>query len=278
MSKSKVKNNSSNLIFGLNKEIYTADEKWYDFYDKGCGLDDIPFDLTWIILFANLKRNKKFKETNEKLKKIVLKNKYLKIYPLPWSLYKTFLVTPADELKVVFIGQDPYFTCEYSNGGKYTPYGVGLSFSIPEGMNKFPSSLENIFANQIKFKHISKMPKTGNLWYWAVQGCLMLNTALTVEDNNKESHMGMWEWFTDYIIEYISNNMSGIIFVMWGGHAYNKIKLINLDKHHTIVSSHPSGLSAYKPLKEHPAFMNKDHFGEINQILRKKGKQQILWE
>ena len=71
--------------------------------------------------------------------------------------------------------------------------------------------------------------------------------------------------------------MKDIVFVLWGAHAYKKISLINLDKHYTVISSHPSGLSANKPFQHYPAFMQEDHFGKINEYLIKKGKVPILW-
>jgi uracil-DNA glycosylase len=71
--------------------------------------------------------------------------------------------------------------------------------------------------------------------------------------------------------------MKDIIFVLWGSHAYNKISLINQDKHHTIISSHPSGFSANTPFRNYPAFMNEDHFGKINKILEKTNRTKILW-
>lgn len=186
------------------------------------------------------------------------------------------MITKASNLKVVFIGQDPYFNHEEYQG-KYVPQAMGLSFSVPDGI-AIPSSLNNIYSNMIKYGHIKKAPITGNLWFWAAQGCLMLNSALTVEDNTKESHLKMWEWFTDYIIQYISQYMDNIVFVLWGGYAYKKINMIDLDKHSTIISSHPSGLSAHKPFQNYPAFMNEDHFGKINTYLKKSGKQKIIWE
>ena len=130
----------------------------------------------------------------------------------------------------------------------------------------------------IKYGHLKEKPKSGNLWYWASQGCLMLNAALTVEDGTKESHIKLWEWMTDYVITYISQHMNGIIFILWGAYAYKKINLIDLDKHHAIISSHPSGLSANKPFQNYPAFMNEDHFGKINEILEKSNRNKILWE
>ncbi len=260
----------------LTKEMYAYVERWNEFFDKGHNLNNIPYDSTWTIMFALIKKDKKFIKVNDKLKEVVKKNKHIKIYPLPSYVFKAFEITPADNVKVVFIGQDPYFNCEAHNG-KYVPQAMGLSFSVPSGI-KIPSSLENIFVNMIKFGHLKNKPISGNLWYWASQGCLMLNAALTVEDGTKESHIKLWEWMTDYVITYISQHMNGIIFVLWGSYAYKKINLIDLDKHHAIISSHPSGLSAHKPLQEHPAFMNQDHFGKINDILEKSNRTKILWD
>ena len=54
---------------------------------------------------------------------------------------------------------------------------------------------------------------------------------------------------------------------MWGGEAYKKINLIDLDKHEVIISSHPSGLSAHQPFKSYSSFINQDHFSKINSYL-----------
>jgi len=274
-------------IVSLTKKNYQTDERWDEFFENGKSLYSlIHYHPDWTPMFANIKNDKKFKELNQKLKKIVAANKRIKIFPFPNHVFAAFNITKASSVKVVFIGQDPYFHCiepetdRYvmdAKNNRYIPEAMGLSFSVPHGI-KIPSSLENIFNNQIKYGHIRKKPETGNLWYWAAQGCLMLNAALTVEDQTKEAHIKMWEWATDYVINYISEYMSGIIFVLWGAYAYKKIELINLDKHHTIISSHPSGFSAHKKFQNFPAFMDEDHFGKINKILSKSNRSKILWE
>jgi uracil-DNA glycosylase len=267
-------------ICTLSKETYALEEKWYEFYDSNKSIVDIPYHPTWHVMFAAMLHDpnklKKLNKINETLKKLIKDNKYLKIYPLPNYVFKAFMITRASDLKVVFIGQDPYFNCKYHDG-KYVPEAMGLSFSVPHGI-EIPSSLNNMYANLIKFGHIKQKPKSGNLWYWATQGCLMLNTALTVEDNNKKCHSQMWEWLTDYMISYISTYFDDIVFVLWGADAYKKNTLIDQDRHHIVVSSHPSGLSANKAFQNFPAFVNKDHFGEINYYLTKKGKSPILWD
>lgn len=273
-------------IVSLTKEKYQKEERWDEFFDSGKSLSDLHYREDWVVLFANIKGNKKFKEINDKLKKLVAGNKKIKIFPFPKYVFAAFNTTPASSVKVVIIGQDPYFHCIEPNNdryvldpmnNRYVPEAMGLSFSVADGI-KIPNSLDNIYNNMIKFGHIKEKPKSGNLWFWAAQGCLMLNAALTVEDQTKEAHIKLWEWMTDNVIQYISDHMNGIIFVLWGAYAYKKIGLINLDKHHTIISSHPSGLSANKKFQDYPAFMDEDHFGKINQILEKTDRTRILWE
>ena len=259
----------------LDKTQYARTQRWYEFYNSGKDLKSLPYHLSWYVMFTKLISDPKFKITDDKLKDIIKKNKHIKIFPLPTYVMNAFMMTPANDLKVVFIGQDPYFNYEILES-KYVPLAMGLSFSVPHGV-AIPSSLNNIYDNAIKYKHMKKKPLSGNLWYWAVQGCLLLNTALTVEDGSKESHIKLWDWFTNYVIRYISDNMNNIVFVLWGKYAYGKINLIDIKKHYAIVSSHPSGLSANKPMLHYPAFMNEDHFGKINKYLISKGKTPIMW-
>jgi len=265
---------NQSIVF-MTKENYIANINWYEFFSSGRLLGNVPYDESWAVLFSLIKNDRKFKDIENKLRGFVALNHQIKIYPKPNHIFRAFTATPADEIKVVILGQDPYFNCEYHQG-TYVPQATGLSFSVPNDM-PIPSSLDNIYKNLIKYGHILKKPNNGNLWFWAMQGCLMLNTAFTVEDGKKKSHSMLWEWVTNQIIRYISDHMDGIIFVLWGGDAYAKIDLIDLDKHHPIISSHPSGLSANKSFKSYPAFANNDHFGQINQLLKKMDKGEILW-
>lgn len=264
----------------LSKKEYSREEYWFQYFENGKKLTDSIIDPTWFVLFELLRP--KIEKLEEKIKAIIIKQQKIKIYPLPKYVFSSFLITSAENLKVVILGQDPYFNCE-DYKGKYVPQAMGLSFSVPNDII-IPSSLRNIFSNLIKFKHIKNMPKSGNLWFWATQGCLMLNTIMTVEDGQKESHQSLWKDISTQILSYIVKHFKDIIFLIWGSHAYEKINNINIDtldalqNHHLIISSHPSGLSANKPFKQFPAFMDQDHFGKVNEILEKKGKTKILWQ
>ena len=229
----------------------------------------------WSDLFKTLFKDKKMKKIKKTLEESMKKNE--KIFPYPDLLFNAFILTDIKKLKVVFIGQDPYYQCDIDDD-VIIPQAMGLSFSVPNNMD-IPMSLKNIFNNLKKNGNINKIPKSGNLELWAVQGCLMLNTSLTVVegDKNKNCHKGIWKWFTDYIIKYISDNCDGIIFVLWGAYAFDKSKLIDLDKHDAIISSHPSGFSCAKKLNNYDAFNDVDHFGKINKKLRDMKKVEIIW-
>lgn len=197
------------------------------------------------------------------------------IYPHPDLVFNVFKKVPLNKIKVVILGQDPYHNYELFEADAI-PEACGLSFSVLDEFT-VPSSLQNIYKNLLKYKHLHKLPKNGDLSFWAYQGCFLLNTSLSVIQNKAGCHTKYWKKFTDNVIKYISSECEDVIFVLWGRHAYGKENLIDKTKHKIIVSSHPSGLSCYKPMGEFKAFDKQDHFGQINKFLKKKGKTQIVW-
>ena len=250
---------------------------WKNKYEeeKEVSFGDIKLHFSWNEFASKRKNMMRIK----KIEKYLSENK-ANIYPYPDLVFNAFNMTPLEKVKVLFLGQDPYFKNEVHNN-KIIPQAMGLSFAVPIGM-KIPSSLENMYRNLIKFGHMKQenKPNHGNLSFWAYQGCLMLNTALTVHHNDKNSHMNTWKKFTDHVIEYISDKLDHVIFVLWGAYALTKLNLINDKKHTVLISSHPSGLSyaqAFGPSKKYKAFCDVDHFGLINEDLEKHGKTPIIW-
>lgn len=183
-------------------------------------------------------------------------------YPEPNKIFAAFEYCSFNQLKVVLLGQDPY----HGEGQAH-----GLSFSVPEGI-KHPPSLVNIFKEiEADLKH--DYPKSGNLERWARQGVLLLNATLTVRQGEAGSHQKQgWEMFTDEVIRQISIQCESIVFLLWGGFAKNKIKLIDESKHLILISGHPSPLSANRGYW----FGNK-HFSKCNEYLKIKGKKAIDW-
>jgi len=218
------------------------------------------------------------KQLSECMKEWSEKEVPLVMFPYPTLVFNAFTLSSLDDLRVVILGQDPYFGYE-THQGKIIPQAMGLSFSVPVGI-EIPSSLRNVYSNLLKYKHISKMPTHGNLEAWTQQGCLLLNTSLTVLCGSayKNCHQYVWSDFTDGVIEYISTKCKHIVFILWGLNAYEKIQLIDRTNHVAIISSHPSGLSANRPLRQYPPFVECDCFGETNKMLKKWDYDAINWE
>ncbi|MCF7569445.1 uracil-DNA glycosylase [Sabulilitoribacter arenilitoris] len=183
-------------------------------------------------------------------------------FPPRNQIFNAFNHCHFKNVKVVVIGQDPYHGFGQANG---------LCFSVNDGI-AHPPSLINIFK-EIENDLAIKYPKSGNLTRWADQGVLLLNATLTVRAHQAGSHQKKgWEIFTDAVIKLISDNKQDVIFLLWGGFAKQKVKLINNKKHHILESGHPSPLSANRGYW----FGNK-HFSMTNWLLKQKSLKAIVW-
>jgi uracil-DNA glycosylase len=257
----------------LTKRSYNKKLNWSDV--ENFSLNECYVHYSWETMIQQLFQDKeRTKRIEDKINE-EKQNFPEKLYPKPDYIFRAFQMTPLRKTKVIFIGQDPYFNCEVYKTDN-VPQAYGLSFSVPYNF-KTPSSLDNIYKNLIKFTHFKSKPEHGCLDHWARQGCLMLNTSLTVRDGQKNCHSNLWRTFTDDIIKYINNNLDYVVFVLWGAEAFKKVNMIDLDKHDIIVSSHPSGFSVDKKMGSHEAFSNVDHFGKINKYLNSHKKTPIDW-
>lgn len=246
------------------------------FSDNQVTIKKLLNNKSWKKALFNNNTKEYEKNINELLTKcLTITEGRIKIYPNPENLFNAFDKMDLKDIKVVILGQDPYHNKEIHDGVKI-PQAMGLSFSVDKRF-KLPSSLKNIFKNLIKYKHIDNMPNNGDLSSWAKQGVLLLNSALTVQHGHPNSHANTWKPFTDSIIEYISDNCENVVFVLWGSSSLSKLNLIDTDKHKVSISSHPSGLSCNKPMKQYPSFMNTDHFTKINEYLKEHNKKTIKW-
>ncbi len=208
----------------------------------------------------NLLSGEKDKEYFKKLIELV-GDEYVNniVHPDLENVYQAMkLVEPCD-VKVVIIGQDPYFNPGQANG---------LAFSIEDGV-RFPPSLLNIFK-ELNLEFGYPIPKHGSLENWAKQGVLLLNASLTVREGEPNSHAKFgWMTFTDEIIRELDILDQPIVYLLWGNFAKKKISLIHNEKAFIIYNAHPSPLSASK------GFFHSDCFKKCNEHLRELNKKEI---
>ncbi len=184
-----------------------------------------------------------------------------RVYPPGSLIFNAFNLTPADKVKVVILGQDPYHGAGQAHG---------LCFSVPEGV-KPPPSLVNIYKEMNSDLGIP-VPSHGNLEKWARQGVLLLNATLTVRADQAGSHQNKgWETFTDAVITSLSINRTGIVFMLWGRYAQAKEGLIDTTRHHILKAAHPSPFSAAS------GFFGCRHFSLANELLEAAGREPVDW-
>lgn len=184
------------------------------------------------------------------------------VFPPEPEVFSALQITPYERVNVLLLGQDPYHDDNQAHG---------LCFSVCPGV-KPPPSLLNMFKELQKDVGF-RIPNNGYLVPWAEQGILMLNAVLTVRAHAPNSHKNHgWETFTDAIIRQVDAKDDPVVFVLWGGYAQKKLKLIDTKRHAVVQSAHPSPLSA------HNGFFGSKPFSAINAALRQANKPEINWQ
>lgn len=183
------------------------------------------------------------------------------IYPNMYHIFNALKFTAYEDVKAVILGQDPYHQPGQAHG---------LCFSVQKGV-QIPPSLVNIYK-ELESDLGIKPASHGNLESWAKNGVLLLNTVLTVRQNQANSHKGKgWEIFTDRVIELLNQRKQPMVFILWGNNAKAKEKLITNPNHLIIKSAHPSPLSA------HYGFWGGRYFSRTNEFLESTGQEPVDW-
>ncbi|NOQ72179.1 MAG: uracil-DNA glycosylase [Crocinitomix sp.] len=220
---------------------------------------DLKFEASWKTALGSTFEQPYFKQLVEHVAVAYNSND---VWPRERDVFKAFDHCPINKIKVVILGQDPYPTPGHAHG---------LCFSVPESVKPLAKSLKNIFK-EIQSDLKIETPEHGNLERWATQGVFLLNTVLTVNAYSPNSHKKFgWETFTEKVIETISEQQDGVVFLLWGAQAQQKAKLIDSSKHHILTAPHPSPLSAYR------GFFGCKHFSKTNELLALQNKTPINW-
>lgn len=182
--------------------------------------------------------------------------------PTPDKVFQAFVECKFKDLKVVFVGMDPY-----SQKGIAT----GLAFANAEETkpNNYSPSLK-VLIDAVN-KYYDDIPLGGfdcTLKLWCRQGVLLLNSALTVKENETGSHILLWRPFIISLLQNIVKIKPNTIFVLFGNQAKSLHKYIGNSPVIEVV---------------HPAFCvrNKsslpNFFKEVDDIMIKQGSKLIYW-
>jgi uracil-DNA glycosylase len=218
--------------------------------------------LGWRELFNNYERE--LSTVGVVLKRKIMDEKRI-VCPSPVNVYRSLILTPWWNVKVVIIGQDPYYQVEDG-----VPSATGCCFECREG-DPIRQSLRNIFTVLTKTVKGFTMPKSGDLTKWAVQGVLLLNASLTTEKGKPNEHKDIWPFFALRILQFLSIKKSNVVYMLWGRDAQCHKNAIAAGKNFILMASHPVAYTNSN------TFLNCDHFNEANQCLTSSGQTPIDW-
>lgn len=166
----------------------------------------------------------------------MLSKEYLSksVCPNQTDVFKAFKLCPFEDLKVVFLGQNPYPQKGVATGilfgNKKEVLEEDLSPSlkiIKEAVINFEIPHNNIIFDQ-------------TLENWAKQGILMINSALTVEMNKIGSHVMLWRPFISKLLKNLSESSCSIVYVLFGKQAETFNPYINKKFNHVLKIEHPA--------------------------------------
>ena len=186
------------------------------------------------------------------------------IHPGFNEIFRIYYDIPPERVTVIIIGQDPY-----PNSSS-----VGYAFSVRKE-RKINSSMINIIK-ELQKEGFVVQKNSGDLSNWVKQGVFLLNTALTVEQDHVGSHADVWNKFTSASIKFLTRKKKNIPILLWGKMAQCLYSSVSCkDSHHFIMTSHPSGFSAYSG---NTPFINSNCFQRANDFLAKVGNSHINFD
>lgn len=181
--------------------------------------------------------------------------------PVIKDLFRAFEECPYNKLKVIVIGQDPYPQAGVADG---------ISFSCSK-TGKVQPSLCYIFKEIENTVYPDGMTWDPDLKRWSNQGVLMLNTAMTCEIGNIGAHIKLWEPFTQYLLDMLNTDMTGLVYVFLGNKAKAWNKSID-NANYKFFVPHPAS-AAYRGGKWEAG----DLFNGVNKIIHDNYGESITW-
>ena len=126
-------------------------------------------------------------------------SKGLKLNPKIGWIFRAFHMIPPDQVKAIIMGQDP---------APQPGLATGLSFSLDPSVH--PKTVQSVLRVILEARNEGYCvnASVGVLENWAKQGVLLLNTALTLVQNQIGSHIPIWKKFSREIMKYINDNIN----------------------------------------------------------------------
>lgn len=208
---------------------------------------------------------------NDIMERIDVLREHHIIYPPENKVFRIFQDLAPSKVRVVILGQNPYyngnangyaFGCELETSPSLIKIIEGIQYCYPNGQHEL---IENEFFH---------FQSDRSLRHLVTQGVMLLNTGLTVEAAQPDSHLNIgWEGFTTDVVMQLAKSNSDIIFVLWGAYAKGfKDGILRANMRSRVFTD------------EHPASAARDNrkwetttFRDVNNALENQHKTPIAW-
>lgn len=193
------------------------------------------------------------------LVKVEQERKTNTVFPDEKDVFRIFKDCPYSSIKVVIIGQDPYFN------GNANGYAFGCKVNISPSLAKISEAIR-AYRSSLGITNKGDM----GLKFLVEQGVFLYNTRLTVQEGIPLSHSSLgWEYFTEQVIKTL-NEKDNLVWMLWGKEAQGYEKMINT-RHLILKAEHPVAA----------ARSNRDWkctaFADANEYLINRSLTKINW-
>ncbi len=189
------------------------------------------------------------------------------VYPEKERMFRAYKTTPFNEVRVVILGQDPYYTKDVADG---LAFSSGQDLYIPPSLQQIYRSIEK----DIKFGLF--LDQNPNLQYLAEQGVFLLNRVLTVEKGIPGAHGDEkeynWQRFTNKTLQKLKEHPRDLVVMLWGSEAKKCKELVDNGRHLILEAEHPANAGRQERDWEHG-----ECFTKANKFLQAKGYGIIEW-
>ena len=185
----------------------------------------------------------------------------LTICPKVSDIFNTYKLVSYEDVQVVIVGQDPYYSKNTANG---------LAFSSNTGITP---SLEVIFK-EIK-DDTGRLRTEPKLDDWAAQGVFLINTVLTTVQGQALAHSNIgWEQFTNQTLRLLNIVKRPLVVMLWGTHAIQFERFFDGNRHLILKAPHPQSDNYGNSFR---TFSGCRHFSKCNEFRQKHRLKQINW-
>ncbi len=219
------------------------------------------FGQEWFDVLEPALNHSYYSELGDKLNKMRKEGQIL--YPAGKDTYKAFRATPFSQVRIVWLGMDPY-SSEMANG---------LSFDCTNSRDISPSWSKMLEVYEDAHPGYFGKLLGGDLYEWAEQGVFMLNAALTVPRGRSGAHLNLWKPFTRTVIKRLVERNYMPLFVLIGADAKKFCYGFDIPEDYKIEVEHPAYAARQNRKWNAPTI-----FEDINLHLNRYKGIPIDWE